>query len=783
MYEEFFGLTEKPFSIQPDPSFLYWGRTHRLAYAMLEYGVLNHAGISVITGEVGCGKTTLVHRLLEQLSDTHTVSLLSNIQEGRGDLLSWVLMGFGQPFAGKTHVELFAQLQTYFIGEYAKGRRIILIIDEAQNLSMDMLEELRLLSNINAGKDQLLQLILVGQPELKGLLNKPELLQLAQRVGSDFHLTPLNKEEVHAYVETRLAIAGCKRRIFTDRAIDLIAEQSRGVPRVINIIADTALVYAFSAEDLVVGVETIRSVIRDKTDYGVFGIASNEPGAPPLKPVAGAGPDAFVSDTAEEKERGGATSVSGDKSKRKTPAPDKPPNSLEPNPEASKTPPSPALPSPQAAPAAKPAASLKQTAATPIAAPETEPAIIDRPVLTEATAITGIVVVGANSKISPEAAIRSAGDSRAIVFAPVGTAPEPLEIARRAGAVIVEGDERSLATGGRARNAGYRQLKKIARHIRYVQFIDSDYALDPDWVGNAEKFMERRPEVAIVEGKVQTQSGADIEYRTIAEQKNRELIGEVPLIANASVFMRTENFEAAGGFRGDLLVCETEDLCVRQRRRGGRVWRLDETMLICQSQKQKLGKWWSDSIRRGFENAYAASLHGGPAGADRRPRHGTGDYLGLCISTCYCRNGSYRRGWRSCFGAAHASLCRCGVHIGLGRRRLRRKVRDCRIAARLSQAFIMAESILCGFQPISGIYGSLAFLVRRPAFVAGQLGNVADANALYFASIFMTELWGCRPMYDACICLLLISSSPGNALHNKISSNRVSVSKSSQWRP
>ncbi|NNL89732.1 MAG: AAA family ATPase, partial [Marinicaulis sp.] len=147
MYEKFFGLTEKPFSIQPDPSFLYWGRTHRLAYAMLEYGVLNHAGISVVTGEVGCGKTTLIHRLLDQLSDTHTVALLSNIQEGRGDLLSWVLMGFGQPFSGKTHVELFSDVQSFFISEYAKGKRVVMIIDEAQNLSLDMLEELRLLSN------------------------------------------------------------------------------------------------------------------------------------------------------------------------------------------------------------------------------------------------------------------------------------------------------------------------------------------------------------------------------------------------------------------------------------------------------------------------------------------------------------------------------------------------------------------------------------------------------------------------------------------------------------
>ena len=604
MYEEFFGLAEKPFSIQPDPSFLYWGRTHRLAYAMLEYGVLNHAGISVITGEVGCGKTTLIHRLLDQLSSTHTVSLLSNIQEGRGDLLSWVLMGFGQPFAGKTHVELFAQLQTYFIGEYAKGRRIILIIDEAQNLSMDMLEELRLLSNINAGKDQLLQLILVGQPELKQLLNKPELLQLAQRVGSDFHLTPLNKEEVHAYIETRLSIAGCRRRIFTDRAIDLIAEQSRGVPRVINIIADTALVYAFSAEDLVVGIETIRSVIRDKTDYGVFGIASNEPGASPLKSTRGAGPDAFVNDlespgagTPAPKQHDGPSS----EKESSTPA-----EGSEQRDTTSDG------PSAVSAPAVTSAANVHPENTAPVSTLKPETAILERSVLTEASAISGIVVVGANARISPEAAIRSAGDGRAIVFVSVGASEESLTLAKQAGAIIVEGDDRSLATGGRARNAGYRQLKKIAPHLQYVQFIDSENALDPDWIASAEKFMNRRPEVTVVEGRMQTQSGDPVECRTLAEKKRQEEAGEISLVAGANVFMRTESFEAVGGFRGDLLVRETEDLCVRQRRRGGRAWRLSENMLICNTPNRKLSKWWSESSRFGYENAYASALHGGP---------------------------------------------------------------------------------------------------------------------------------------------------------------------------
>ena len=297
MYEEFYGLNEKPFSIQPDPSFLYWGRGHRLAYAMLEYGVLNHAGISVVTGVVGCGKTTLIHRLLDQLADSHTVALLSNIQQGRGDLLSWVLMAYGLPFSNMDHVEKFAELQRFFISEYAKGRRVVMIIDEAQNLSIDMLEELRMLSNINAGKDQLLQLILVGQPQLKELLNRPDMLQLCQRVGADFHLTPLNREEVHGYLETRLAIAGAERRVFTERAMDAIAEQSRGVPRVINVMADTALVYGFSAQEEVIGEDTIQAVVRDKSKYGVFGIASEDDLEMPREQVSG--PTTFLKEVTD----------------------------------------------------------------------------------------------------------------------------------------------------------------------------------------------------------------------------------------------------------------------------------------------------------------------------------------------------------------------------------------------------------------------------------------------------------------------------------------------------
>ena len=609
MYEQFFGLSEKPFSIQPDPSFLYWGRTHRLAYAMLEYGVLNHAGISVITGEVGCGKTTLVHRLLDQLSDTHTVALLSNIQEGRGDLLSWVLMGFGEPFAGKTHVELFSQLQSFFISEYAKGRRVVLIIDEAQNLSADMLEELRMLSNINAGKDQLLQLILVGQPQLKDLLNKPELLQLAQRVGSDFHLTPLNLEEVHAYIDTRLAIAGCRRRVFTDRAIDQIAEQSRGVPRVINIIADTALVYAFSAEELVVGVETIRNVIRDKSEFGVFGLASDDAAAPPLRPAGDAGIDAFADNPTKKKNnKGGGGRITHaeepDKGAELTP---RLREDLTPHVSGD-----PSLDAPKPAAAQHAELAPEATAAREQFGDNRQKPALAVSDVREESSVTGVVVVATDNRVSPEAAIRSAGDGRAIVFVAVGSAPDATAIAKKAGAVIAEGPERSFSPAGRARNAGYRQLKKIAPHLQYVQFIEAGAALDPDWISRAERFMARRPEVSIVEGASRGERGGKAFLAPMGAQEQKDAEGEVQCVMGGSALMRAESFEAAGGFRGDLATAETADLCIRLRRRGARIWRLDEMMSLCEPQVKSADGWWARSRQRGFNNAYCASLHGGP---------------------------------------------------------------------------------------------------------------------------------------------------------------------------
>ena len=189
IYNEHFGLSERPFTLLPDPDFLYWSESHARAYAMLEYGMLTHAPITVITGEIGAGKTTLLRHLLRTLPEEFTVGLISNAQGNRGELLHWVLMALGVPTDSQaSYVQLFAQFQDFLIEEYASGRRTMLIFDEAQNLSIETLEELRMFSNINADKDELIQLVLVGQPELRDLITQPRLRQFAQRVSAEYHL-------------------------------------------------------------------------------------------------------------------------------------------------------------------------------------------------------------------------------------------------------------------------------------------------------------------------------------------------------------------------------------------------------------------------------------------------------------------------------------------------------------------------------------------------------------------------------------------------------------------
>src|SRR6266849_830522 len=269
MYEAFYGLREKPFSILPDPDLIYWCQNHRLAFAMLEFGVMNSAGFTAITGEIGCGKTTLVRYLLRKLDVHVTACLISNTPRTEDGLLQWVLMSLNQPFEG-SHPALFKQFQRYLYDQYSRGRRTILIVDEAQNLCVEALEELRMLSNVNTDKQQFLQIILVGQPQLKEILRGPQLLQFAQRVSSDFHLRPLNAREVSEYIDFRLKAVGSHSQLFTDDACKIIADTSRGIPRTINILCDTAMVYGFAAEADKITAELVDTVIQNKAQFGVL---------------------------------------------------------------------------------------------------------------------------------------------------------------------------------------------------------------------------------------------------------------------------------------------------------------------------------------------------------------------------------------------------------------------------------------------------------------------------------------------------------------------------------
>lgn len=273
MYEAYYGLREKPFSIIPDPDMIYWGQNHRLAFAMLEFGVMNNAGFTVITGDIGSGKTTLLRYLLRNLDSHISVGLISNTPRGKAELLQWVMMSLDQPFED-SYPKLFKRFQDYLRAQHLRGGRTILIVDEAQNLGPDSLEELRMLSNINADKDQYLQIILIGQPQLKELLRSPQLMQFAQRVSSDFHLKPLSANEVRNYINYRLQAAGCEDELFTEEACLAIAQASRGIPRTINILCDTALIYGFASSAQYITVDLVAMVIENKAQFGVLPLTS-----------------------------------------------------------------------------------------------------------------------------------------------------------------------------------------------------------------------------------------------------------------------------------------------------------------------------------------------------------------------------------------------------------------------------------------------------------------------------------------------------------------------------
>jgi type II secretory pathway predicted ATPase ExeA len=277
LYTDQFDLAERPFNLLPDPDFIFWTPMHRRAYSILEYGILTRAPITVITGEVGAGKTTLVQKLLKVIPDDVTIGLISNAQGGRGDLLRWVLHALDVDASPDLdYVASFQVLQDFLIEEYANGRRCILMIDEAQNLSIEGLEELRMLTNVNANKDELLQLVLVGQPELRDMIRRPELRQFAQRVVANFHLPGMDKDTVAAYISHRLKVAGGQGNEFTKQACEKVYEVSHGIPRLVNQICDFAMVYAADSEDRLVLSSVVEQVVEDGVFFAGFAGAPSE---------------------------------------------------------------------------------------------------------------------------------------------------------------------------------------------------------------------------------------------------------------------------------------------------------------------------------------------------------------------------------------------------------------------------------------------------------------------------------------------------------------------------
>jgi type II secretory pathway predicted ATPase ExeA len=269
MYETFFGFTERPFTLRPDPTFLYLSSKHSIALSMLEYGLTGQTGFVVVTGDIGSGKTTIIRHFLKRVDQRTIVGVISNTHVAFGDVLQWIFQTLNIETEATDKAKRYQVLLNYLNKQYAAGYQVVLIVDEAQNLTIDALEELRLLSNINADREQVLQIILVGQPELLEHLKRPELRQFAQRISVHYHLLPLTYFESCAYIRHRLSVAGATLEIFDAMAMGAIYHFTNGVPRLINSVCDMALVYAYAKGEEIVDIDTVLAVARDREKGGV----------------------------------------------------------------------------------------------------------------------------------------------------------------------------------------------------------------------------------------------------------------------------------------------------------------------------------------------------------------------------------------------------------------------------------------------------------------------------------------------------------------------------------
>ncbi len=266
MYEQFYGLREKPFAVSPDPEYLYLSTHHRHTLTLLDYALAETAGFVLVTGDVGCGKTTVIRHFLNRSAAGLSVGVLSNTHSSLGPLLPWIAEALGLDIGTGTTSACYRSFVAHAKREHAQGRRILLVIDEAQNLSVEQLEELRVLSNLNADKLMLLQTVLVGQPELRTTLGGANLRQFAQRILADYHLGPLLPAETQAYVRHRLRVAGGPTELFSSEAIARVHDSATGIPRLINVLCDTALVYGYADQSHAIDTQIVGQVLRDRAN-------------------------------------------------------------------------------------------------------------------------------------------------------------------------------------------------------------------------------------------------------------------------------------------------------------------------------------------------------------------------------------------------------------------------------------------------------------------------------------------------------------------------------------
>lgn len=293
MYESFYNLRTKPFALLPDSDFLYPGSTHRAAYSILEYGLINEAPFMVLTGDPGMGKTSLLQKLVSEHGEKHSIGLVTNARYDIEHLLPWILLSLGLSKKRLDPVEAYHLFSEFLVQASKQHRRVILIIDEAQSLGAELLEELRLLSNLNDGKTLKLQIILSGQPDLHTLLQRIDMTQFAQRIVVDYHLEPLSEVETGQCIRHRLQIAGGHPSLFTNQACALVHRLTKGTPRLINQVSDIALTYGFAEQARVITSKLVAQAAFDRCKGGILPLLGREE----LRALANAPEDAAEIDS------------------------------------------------------------------------------------------------------------------------------------------------------------------------------------------------------------------------------------------------------------------------------------------------------------------------------------------------------------------------------------------------------------------------------------------------------------------------------------------------------